>query len=150
MRLLECLEAAQAEGGDLRGMMSSAIRVAGDSDDDRLDLRVDDDAQPLAELRRLLQRAEAANHVARAREIGPGPAALAELDAALALAPDQDEYRFWKAVVLIHLDHADRAREIIAREVADPELWRRLLVSLSAAGLVALEDSDLRGFLLAS
>jgi uncharacterized Ntn-hydrolase superfamily protein len=58
-RLLECLAAAQAAGGDRRGQQSAALLVverdggyAGLSDV-LVDLRVDDHAQPVAELARL-------------------------------------------------------------------------------------------------
>ena len=64
-RLLVALEAAQAEGGDIRGRQSAAIVVvAGESTgkawvDRRFDLRVEDNPRPVRELRRLvkLQRA---------------------------------------------------------------------------------------------
>jgi uncharacterized Ntn-hydrolase superfamily protein len=58
-RLLDCLDAAQAAGGDSRGQQSAALLVveqdggyAGLSDT-LVDLRVDDHPQPLAELRRV-------------------------------------------------------------------------------------------------
>jgi uncharacterized Ntn-hydrolase superfamily protein len=58
-RLLDCLDAAEAAGGDSRGRQSAALLVverdggyAGLSDV-LVDLRVDDHADPLAELRRL-------------------------------------------------------------------------------------------------
>jgi len=58
-RLLDCLAAAQAAGGDKRGQQSAALLVveknagyAGLSDT-LIDLRVDDDAGPIEELRRL-------------------------------------------------------------------------------------------------
>lgn len=58
-RLLDCLDAAQAAGGDSRGQQSAALLVverdggyAGLSDT-LVDLRVDDSPRPLAELRRL-------------------------------------------------------------------------------------------------
>ena len=58
-RLLDCLDAAQAAGGDSRGQQSSALLVverdggyAGLSDV-VLDLRVDDHPRPLEELRRI-------------------------------------------------------------------------------------------------
>ncbi len=58
-RLLECLAAAQAAGGDRRGQQSAALLVverdggyAGMSDV-LIDLRVDDDPQPIAGLARL-------------------------------------------------------------------------------------------------
>jgi uncharacterized Ntn-hydrolase superfamily protein len=58
-RLLDCLDAAQAAGGDRRGQQSSAILVVGPEQgyaglsDVFVDLRVDDHAHPLEELRRL-------------------------------------------------------------------------------------------------
>src|SRR5919202_551457 len=58
-RLIECLAAAQAAGGDSRGQQSSALLVverdggyAGLSDE-VVDLRVDDHERPIEELRRL-------------------------------------------------------------------------------------------------
>jgi uncharacterized Ntn-hydrolase superfamily protein len=58
-RLLGCLDAAQAAGGDRRGQQSAAVLVVqrnggyGGLSDVVVDLRVDDHPQPLAELRRL-------------------------------------------------------------------------------------------------
>ena len=62
-RLMSALEAAEAEGGDIRGMQSAALLVvSGDSSEPAwggrlFDLRVDDHPQPLRELRRLLTKA---------------------------------------------------------------------------------------------
>ena len=64
-RLLAALTAGQDAGGDLRGRQSAALRVVSgepESDDDdgvRIDLRVDDSGDPVAQLRMLrnLQRA---------------------------------------------------------------------------------------------
>jgi uncharacterized Ntn-hydrolase superfamily protein len=59
-RLLDCLDAAQAAGGDRRGMQSAAILVVGPEQgyaglsDVFVDLRVDDHERPLEELRRLV------------------------------------------------------------------------------------------------
>ena len=50
-RLLAALDAAQAAGGDIRGMQSAALIVVGAA---RLDRRVDDHREPLVELRRLV------------------------------------------------------------------------------------------------
>jgi uncharacterized Ntn-hydrolase superfamily protein len=58
-RLLDCLDAAQAAGGDSRGQQSAAILVVGPEQgyaglsDVLVDLRVDDHPRPLEELRRL-------------------------------------------------------------------------------------------------
>ncbi len=58
-RLLDCLDAAQAAGGDRRGQQSAAILVVGPEQgyaglsDVLVDLRIDDHERPLEELRRL-------------------------------------------------------------------------------------------------
>jgi len=58
-RLLDCLDAAQAAGGDRRGQQSAALLVVGPGQgygglsDRAVDLRVDDHRRPLEELRRL-------------------------------------------------------------------------------------------------
>jgi uncharacterized Ntn-hydrolase superfamily protein len=58
-RLLDCLDAAEAAGGDRRGQQSAALLVVGPEQgyaglsDVFVDLRVDDHERPLEELRRL-------------------------------------------------------------------------------------------------
>ena len=53
-RLVTALDAGQAAGGDKRGRQSAAMVLTTTEDFPDLDLRVDDHAEPLAELRRLL------------------------------------------------------------------------------------------------
>lgn len=53
-RLLAALEAAEAAGGDKRGRQSAALKIHRWQDYPWLNLRVDDLAEPLPELRRLL------------------------------------------------------------------------------------------------
>jgi uncharacterized Ntn-hydrolase superfamily protein len=58
-RLLDCLDAAQAAGGDSRGQQSAALLIVqkdggyANLSNSLVDLRVDDHEQPLVELRRL-------------------------------------------------------------------------------------------------
>lgn len=52
-RLIVALQAGEAAGGDKRGRQSAALWIQGDEDRAELDLRVDDHADPLAELQRL-------------------------------------------------------------------------------------------------
>lgn len=52
-RLVRCLEAAQAVGGDKRGKQSAALLIVDTEDYPKLDLRVDDNPDPVVELRRL-------------------------------------------------------------------------------------------------
>jgi uncharacterized Ntn-hydrolase superfamily protein len=52
-RLIAALRAGEAAGGDKRGKQSAALVIYGEEDWSDLDLRVDDHADPLAELARL-------------------------------------------------------------------------------------------------
>lgn len=52
-RLLAAMEAGEAAGGDKRGKQSAALVVQGEEPYQRLSVRADDHADPLAELRRL-------------------------------------------------------------------------------------------------
>jgi uncharacterized Ntn-hydrolase superfamily protein len=56
-RLLAALDAGQAAGGDKRGKQSAALLIYSTEAYADLDLRVDDHAEPLAELRRLYEKA---------------------------------------------------------------------------------------------
>jgi len=64
MRLIAALEAGQAAGGDTRGMQSAAILVVKEdggvwlNNDVVMRLQVDDNPQPIQELRRLIEIAE--------------------------------------------------------------------------------------------
>jgi uncharacterized Ntn-hydrolase superfamily protein len=52
-RLLLAMDAGEAAGGDKRGRQSAALVIQGPEPYRRLDIRVDDHAEPLVELRRL-------------------------------------------------------------------------------------------------
>ncbi|WP_460451330.1 DUF1028 domain-containing protein [Alsobacter sp. SYSU BS001988] len=56
-RLLRALEAGQEAGGDKRGKQSAALRIWTTEVYPAMDIRVDDDPEPLAELRRLWRMA---------------------------------------------------------------------------------------------
>jgi uncharacterized Ntn-hydrolase superfamily protein len=98
-RLMAALDAAEAAGGDARGMQSGALMVtrplggSGGFSDRVLDIRVDDHRTPLVELRRLLQLwrsgqvlSEANQHL-QDRDV---PRALAAAERAVEMAPDSD------------------------------------------------------------
>jgi len=143
--LLAALEAAEAEGGDIRGRQSAALLVVraqttGDPWRDRLvDLRVDDAPEPLAELRRLLVLHRAYE------EMNAGDEAMAESDFAAALghyarasklAPDIAELPFWQAVTLFVEGREDEALEIFRRVFAADRRWVELVPRLPASDLL--------------
>jgi uncharacterized Ntn-hydrolase superfamily protein len=59
-RLIGAMRAGEAAGGDKRGKQSAALLIHGEEEWSDLDLRVDDNTDPLAELERL-------EHVSRER-----------------------------------------------------------------------------------
>jgi uncharacterized Ntn-hydrolase superfamily protein len=143
-RLLAALDAAEAEGGDLRGRQSAALLVvaprgSGRPSEDRLvDVRVDDHPEPVNELRRLLALGRAYSRVDTGDELaarGDTEAALAEYAAAHHEQPDSIELAFWHGAYLAAVGREDEAREIL-RQVFDGRAgWAELLRRLPAAGL---------------
>lgn len=147
-RLLAALDAAQAEGGDVRGRQSAALVVVaaeatGRVWDDRIfDVRVDDHPDPLVELRRLsiLQRAYRHMNLGDiAIEAERFTEAMVEYTAASELAPQVGEIQFWTAVTLASVGEVDDAAEML-RVLYDAEPgWRDLLPKLVDAGLITAD-----------
>jgi uncharacterized Ntn-hydrolase superfamily protein len=57
-RLIAAMKAGEAAGGDKRGRQSIALRIQGPECYPRLDMRVDDHADPIAELERIYAAAQ--------------------------------------------------------------------------------------------
>jgi uncharacterized Ntn-hydrolase superfamily protein len=144
-RMLAALEAAEAEGGDIRGRQSAALIVVrakstGQPWRDRLvDLRVDDHAQPVAELRRLLslhrayEEMNAGDEAVAKDEISK---ALQHYTRAAKLAPEIAELPFWQAVPLFVAGQEEKALPLFKEVFAREERWVRLVPRLPAAGLL--------------
>ena len=152
-RMLAALDAAQGEGGDIRGKQSAALivvnaRSTGRAWQDRLfDVRVDDDPQPLAELRRLVALQRAYNFMNAgdlAVEHKDNEGALREYSAAERIAattpgipPSRHaEMIFWHAVALTNMSRVDEALPLFARAFAMEPGWRELTPRLPRSGLL--------------
>ena len=138
-RLLAALVAAEATGGDLRGSQSASLLVVAEgTDEPRLDLRVDDHPDPVAELSRLL-------HVARAYDLmNEGDEALAAGDlagagraySAAARSSKNPEILFWQGLGLVESgESAAGMRSLRSAVEGNPDLGE-LLRRLPAAGLI--------------
>ncbi len=129
-RLLAALEAAEREGGDLRGRQSAAIVVAPGPGSDgaapapwarRIDLRVEDHRDPLAELARLVTLGrgyEAMDEAETAFLAGDPARAMAARSRSIALAPGDDQVVLWSAVGLASAGRIDDARAALAAATA--------------------------------
>ena len=137
-RLLAALDAAEGEGGDVRGRQSSALVVVppqGEAWQARFELRVEDHADPVTELRRLVQLARAYELAGQADELlaSDRPAEAGELyERAAALAPESDELLFWAGLAQAHTgDAAARDRGGAPGDRDPPGLARPARASLA-------------------
>jgi uncharacterized Ntn-hydrolase superfamily protein len=140
-RMVGALEAAEGEGGDLRGRQSSALVVGG------LDLRVEDHPDPVGELRRLLglrrayEAASAGDELlaeGRIEEAGP------LYERAAHLAPGNHELLFWAGLAAAQAGDMERGLEQVRQAIALQPTWRELLHRLGpehAPAAAAVRDA---------
>jgi uncharacterized Ntn-hydrolase superfamily protein len=145
-RLQSALRAAQAAGGDARGVMSAAIVVVEGTLPDRpgggtvVDLRVERSGDPLGDLDRLLDAADAFAAFERGVDelmAGDPSAALATFDGGLELLPGEGNLRFPRIGALAASGAADEARAELRRLLADDPGWEVIMRSFAAKGLIA-------------
>jgi len=156
-RMLAALEAAQAEGGDIRGRQSAAMLIVSGEPtgipwkDVVLDLRVDDNPEPLRELARLLIIHRAYDHANQGdfyvekHEIAK---ALREYDLAAQLYPENPELPYWTAVTLAGEGRIDEALPLFKAVFARNSAWRILTPRLVKSDLLP-DDPELLKKILA-
>jgi uncharacterized Ntn-hydrolase superfamily protein len=136
-RLMHALDGAETEGGDVRGRQSAALLVVpaeGAAWQFRVDLRVDDHADPLAELRRLLGLQRAYELAGEADELmgeGRVDEAAPRYVRAAELAPGSDELLFWAGLALAQSGDVDAGVDAVRRAASVHPGWRTLLERLS-------------------
>jgi uncharacterized Ntn-hydrolase superfamily protein len=144
-RMMAALEAAEAEGGDIRGKQSAAMLVVAATgtgrpwDDRIIDLRVEDAAEPLPELRRLLRVKRAymtAGDADAIEESGDMKGAVAKLHEALAIAPEMIELRFMTGVTMAQGGDVEGGCVLIAEAIRKNKRWLEMLYRLAAVDLV--------------
>lgn len=155
-RLMAALHAAQGEGGDIRGKQSAAILVvrahpSGRPWEDRLfDLRVEDHAEPLNELDRVLNVARAYRHMNAGDEFvtaGEIDRALEKYALAERLLPDRSEPIFWHAVTLVSVGQVEESLPLFRRAFEMRADWRVLLPRLVDAELLPNDPAMIRRIL---
>jgi uncharacterized Ntn-hydrolase superfamily protein len=136
-RMLAALDAAEAEGGDIRGRQSAAMVVwsgvpTGRSWEDKLvELRVEDHPAPLVELRRLLRyrmayRAALGNDVAAYRQ-------------ALELAPEPTQLRVFGGLALAAAGEWEEALPLLRGAIAEEPRWLETLRRMVPSGRLKAE-----------
>ena len=129
-RMLDALDAAEADGGDIRGRQSAALVVVGGQVGTKpweriMDVRVEDAPEPLVELRRLIGLKRAYIGQAPPETLGPNP-----------------ELVFWQGVTLATAGQVDEALPLLRQAYAAGSGWAELLRRLPACGLFP-DDAEL-------
>lgn len=155
-RVVACLQAAQTVGGDIRGKQSAALIVvsgtpAKESWNDKLiDLRVDDNTDPIRELARLLKLQRAYEHMNNGDlqvEKGNMPKAMAEYTAAEKMFPSNLEMQYWHAITLANNKGVKQAAVMLQRIYAKDANWRELTRRLPKAGQLNVTPAELQTLL---
>lgn len=155
-RLLAALEAAEAEGGDIRGKQSAAlIVVRGESSGvwwkDRLyDLRIEDHPTPVKEMRRLLKLNKAYNHMNLGDEYlteNKVEDAMQAYTKAMEMYPDNAEMIFWPAVTLAATGNVEKSLPLFRKVFAMDYNWVILLPRLPKVGQLPKDEELIKKIL---
>ena len=151
-RVLAALDAAQAAGGDIRGMQSAALIVVNGTktpvwNDKVIDVRVDDNPQPLKELRRLYNLYIAYQHMNNgdlATEKIDMEKAMNEYNAAMKMFPENLEMQYWTAITLANNKKLSQALPMLKKIFAADKNWKELTKRLPAVKLLTVADDELK------
>ena len=152
-RVLLAMQAAEREGGDIRGKQSAVLVVVRGKateqpwDDKTIDLRVDDHEKPLDELARLLKVYRAYEHMNNgdlAVEKGQVKKAMEEYGKAQAMYPDNLEMKYWHAIALANNGDISGATKILQEIYKKDKNWKELTERLPEVGLLMLSPQDLQ------
>jgi len=155
-RIIKTLEAAEAEGGDIRGKQSAAIiivkgeQVENKWDDPFIDIRVEDHPEPLKELNRLLKLWRAYENMDKgdiAMEKGDTNKALEEYNTAREMFPDNLEMKYWTAISLANNNQMEAALPLLKEVFKKDNNWRILTERLPEVEVLNISENDLNKIL---
>ncbi|MFW9941274.1 MAG: DUF1028 domain-containing protein [Candidatus Thorarchaeota archaeon] len=152
-RIVKTLEAAESEGGDIRGKQSAALlivkgkEVENKWDDPIIDIRVEDHSEPLKELNRLLILWRAYENMDKgdiAMEKGNMTKALKVYNAAREMVPDNLEMKYWTAISLANNNKIDVAIPLFKEIFKKDNNWRLLTERLPDSDVLNISEEDLK------
>jgi len=155
-RILKALEAAESEGGDIRGRQSAAILIVkgepveNEWDDPFIDLRVEDHPEPLEELSRLLKLRRAYEIMDKgdvALEKGDEDEALKAFSSAREMCPNNIEMKYWTAISLANIKRFDDALPLFKEIFTMDNNWRILTERLPDVDLLNISKEELNKIL---
>jgi uncharacterized Ntn-hydrolase superfamily protein len=155
-RMIAALEAAQEAGGDIRGQQAAAILIVSGEQQQQswhgrvFDLRVEDHARPVEELKRLVSIRKAwllfdqSNELALAQRFDE---AVNLLRKAIELEPDITELKFRGTSILFMAGEVPEALALLRDVFAREPRWAELIPRMAAVGLMP-DDPGLLKYLL--
>lgn len=150
-RMVAALEAGQAAGGDIRGKQSASILIVKGTatgkiwEDREIDLRVEDNAEPIIELKRLLKLFRAYQHMNAGdlfTEKNDMANAMKEYAAAETMYPENVEMKFWHAVTMINKGKTEEAIPLFKEVFLKDANWKLLIPSLRKADQLSCDDAN--------
>jgi uncharacterized Ntn-hydrolase superfamily protein len=155
-RMLQAMEAAQKEGGDIRGKQSAAILVVkanstgNDWEDKVVDLRVEDNDNPIKEMRRLLTIHTAYDFMNKgdlAVETGNNKLAKEHYMNAQKLNPDNLEMKYWYAITLANNGELAEAKILLKDIFKQNNKWKELTPRLVKPKFLTISEKELQEIL---
>ena len=138
-KLVASLDAAQAEGGDIRGKQSAAILVVKPKStgnvwqDKVIDIRIDDNPEPIKELKRIVHLYRAYDHMNKGDEhLGNNDMdqALKEYKTASEMVPENVEMLFWRAETMAAGGKVKESLPLFKTVFEKEPIWAELLKRL--------------------
>lgn len=151
-RLVATLEAGQSEGGDIRGKQSACLLIVkgtatGNLWEDRIiDLRVEDNPEPIKEIKRLLSVYRAYEHMNNgdlAVEKNDMKLAMDEYNAAMKMFPENLEMKYWTAITLANTGEIEKSLPMLKEIFLKDKNWKELTKRLPAVGLLTVDNETL-------
>lgn len=151
-RILAALKAAQNEKGDIRGKQSAAIlivkgKATGNAwEDTIMDLRVEDNPNPIQELERLIKIHKAYDFMNKgdlAMEDGDSKKAEQLYLEAQNLFPENIEMQYWYAINLLNNKDFEKAKPILKSIFKADKNWQILTKRLVKSKLLIITDVEL-------
>ncbi|HZX10412.1 MAG TPA: DUF1028 domain-containing protein [Acidobacteriota bacterium] len=142
-RLLAALEAAEREGGDIRGKQSAAIIIAQIGETEPwwegilYNLRVEDHPEPVKELKRLVKLNQAYNYMNQGDELLTENKITEAMEAyikAMNMYPENAEMIFWPAVTLAATGKVNQSLPLFKKVFALDYNWAILVPRLPKVG----------------
>jgi len=143
-RMLQALEAGQKAGGDIRGKQSAAILVVRAQPTGKpwkdwvYNLRVEDNLEPIKELRRLLRLQRAYNLNGQGDDFiaeKKTAEAMKAYEEAAKLAPEVVELQFWAALTMYTNGREAEGLKVFREVFSRERLWVELIPRLAKVGL---------------